>query len=315
VAAEHQVDSADVFQGVVVEVWDAPSTAERRSTSERKSSSQRDADEMEVVLVEGRMIESHPMLYVTNDLGDIYARRRDDGTIEPFDPDDFGWVGPRNRSEKRRSLDQIETLPDFSVRIESGPQFVPGQRPPRSRPWLQWNNGAAPPAAAESRSGSGGTLAYHDRLSDALGSVAEKLPGAPDRSPFIVHDFVGGRLITVEYQPPPLQPDGPGTVYVLDDGDGFKIGYTNGYVAARVAALQTGNPRLIRPVAQVNSASEAVEAHLQAEFGQWNLRGEWFERAPLEELAAGAGGWEELLRRRLPPSPGDWDILIFDASP
>jgi hypothetical protein len=65
----------------------------------------------------------------------------------------------------------------------------------------------------------------------------------------------------------------------------------------------------------VGSASAGVEEHLQAEFGKWNLRGEWFERAPLEELAADAGGWEELLRRRLPPPPGDWDIIIFDATP
>jgi hypothetical protein len=261
------------------------------------------------------MIESHPSPYVTNDLGDIYGRLREDGTVAPFDPDEFGWVGPRNRSEKRRSLDQIETLPAFSVKIESGPQFVPGSRPPRSRPWLQWNNGAAPPAAAESRSGSGGTLAYHDRLSDALGSVAEKLPGAPDRSPFIVHDFVGGHRFTVQYQPPPLESGGKGTVYVLDDGDGFKIGYTNRYVAERVKDLQTGNSRLIRTVAQVRSADPDVEWHLQTSFAEWNLQGEWFERAPLKELAADAGGWGELLRQRLPPPPHQWEIIVSDANP
>ena len=52
-------------------------------------------------------------------------------------------------------------------------------------------------------------------------------------------------------------------MYVLDDGEAFKIGYTNGYVAARVADLQTGNQRLIRTVAEVGSASPAVEKHLQ----------------------------------------------------
>ena len=60
---------------------------------------------------------------------------------------------------------------------------------------------------------------------------------------------------------------------------------------------------------------EAVEAHLLAEFGQWNRRGEWFERAPLEGLVADSGGWEKLVRRRPPPPPGDWDIIAFDANP
>lgn len=260
------------------------------------------------------MTQSHPLSYVTNDVGDIYGRRRDDGTVEPFDPDGFGWCGSKNRPKIHRSLDQVETLPGFSVTVEPGPQFVPGARPPRSRPWLGWKDGSAPPAAAASKGGVDGTMGFNDRLSDAMGHVAERLSRRPDRSPFIVHDFVGGRRFIVEYRPPPLEPGGPGTVYLLDDGDAFKIGFTNGYVAARVAALQTGNPRLIRTVAEVGSAGEGVEAHLHAEFGRWNRRGEWFERAPLEELAAEAGGWEELLRRRLPP-PGDWDIIIYDANP
>jgi hypothetical protein len=46
-----------------------------------------------------------------------------------------------------------------------------------------------------------------------------------------------------------------------------------------------------------------------------NLRGEWFERVPLQEPATDAGGREELLRQRLPPPTGDWDIIIFDTNP
>ena len=266
--------------------------------------------------MERRTIESHPHPYVTNDLGDIYGLRRNDGTVEPFDPDEFGWVRPRRRlpTEDRRSLDQIETLPDFSVTEEPGLQLVPGRRPQRIPPLSQWKNGAAPPTAVESGGGFGGRYITFDRLTNALGILARRLPGRPDRSPFIVHDLVGGRRITVDYQPPPLEPGGAGTVYVVSDGDAFKIGYTNGYVAARVADLQTGDPRLILTVAEVRSASPAVEGHLQAEFGEWNMRGEWFERAPLQELAADAGGWEELLRRRLPPPPGDWDITVYDAN-
>lgn len=265
----------------------------------------------------GRIIESDSLPYVTNDLGDIYGRRRDDGTVEPFDPDEFGWVRPRRQlpTESRRSLDQIETLPGFSVTVEPGLQLVPGRRPQRLPRKLQWETGAAPPAAVESGAGFGGRQVTYDRLTNALGILARRLPPRPDRSPAIVHDFVGGRRIIVDYQPPPLERGGAGTVYVLDDGEAFKIGYTNGFVAARVADLQTGNPRLIRTVAEVGSASPDVEKHLQAEFDQWARRGEWFERAPLERLAADAGGWEGLLRRRLPPPPGDWDIITSDANP
>jgi hypothetical protein len=72
-------------------------------------------------------------------------------------------------------------------------------------------------------------------------------PGAPHRAPFIVHDFVGGRRIIVDYQAPPLEPGGSGIVYVLDDGDAFKIGYTSGYLAARVAGLQTRMPDRVAP--------------------------------------------------------------------
>jgi hypothetical protein len=247
--------------------------------------------------------------YVTNDVGDIY-RRRDGGTVEPFQPDKFGWSGWRARPENRRSLDQIATLPGFKVTDETGPQFVPGPRPRRSQ-WLEWKDGAAPPAAAESKAGP----VYFDRLTDALGRVADRLPGNPGRSPFVVYDFVDGRRFTIEYQPPELEPGGPGTVYVLDDGHAFKIGHTNDYVAVRVKNMQTGNPRVIRTVAEVSSASPAVEKHLQGAFAQWNLRCEWFKRAPLKKLAADSGGWKELLRRQLPPPPpgGDWDIIIVEA--
>jgi T5orf172 domain len=104
-------------------------------------------------------------------------------------------------------------------------------------------------------------------------------------------------------------------VYVLDDGHAFKIGYTKGYVAARVKDLQTGNPRLIRMVAEVGSASEDVEAHLHTAFGEWNLQGEWFEREPLKRLVADSGGWEELLRQRLPAPPDQWNIIVAHANP
>lgn len=98
--------------------------------------------------------------------------------------------------------------------------------------------------------------------------MADRLPDSPERSPFIVHDLVGGRRITVQHQAPQSEPGGAGTVYVLDDGDAFKIGHTGGLVERRVNDLQTGNPRVIQTVAQVRSARLDIEAHLQGEFGQ-----------------------------------------------
>jgi len=100
-------------------------------------------------------------------------------------------------------------------------------------------------------------------------------------------------------------------VYVLDDGDAFKIGFTAGYVAVRVAGLQTGNPRLIRTVATVAPTTDAVEAHRHARLGAWNRRGEWFDRTGVVELVNAAGGWEPLLRALL--DGGDWTITFFSG--
>lgn len=137
--------------------------------------------------------------YLVNDAGDVWARRLRDGTEEQVDPDSFGWRPKKSRveAEQRRTLEDVCGLPGFRVVVEDGPSFVPGGRPSRSVPWLEWKSGAAPPAAAQSRDGIGGTLAYFDRLSDALGRVTRRLPGRPDRSPFLVNDFVSGRVIRV----------------------------------------------------------------------------------------------------------------------
>jgi hypothetical protein len=251
--------------------------------------------------------------YLTNEMGDIYAATFG-GVIEPFEPEAFNWGAGGGKTvldpALRRSLDQVASLPGFTVTEGRGYQAVPGPRPPRSGRWLGWPDGSAPPAAVESKGGAGGTLGYFDRLSDALGHTVDRLPRAPERSPFVVHDFVGGRRFTVAFIPPPLQPGGAGLVYVLDDGDSFKIGHTTGLVAVRVAGLQTGNPRLIRTIATVGPAGEDVEVHLHTQFGRWNRRGEWFRRAPLLALAQGAGGWPQLLAAHLPQ--GDWLITLYD---
>jgi hypothetical protein len=77
--------------------------------------------------------------------------------------------------------------------------------------------------AVQSKDGHG-TLGYLNRLSEAVGHVALRLQVDADRSPMLIHDFVGGRLLRVTYTPPRPTASGFGTVYVLEDGSGIKIG-------------------------------------------------------------------------------------------
>ncbi|HSH59799.1 MAG TPA: GIY-YIG nuclease family protein [Acidimicrobiales bacterium] len=247
-------------------------------------------------------------IYLVNDAGDVYARQ-EGGVIVDVDPEEWGWGmldGP-DAAERRLTLEQVAGLPGFDVTSEPGPRFLPGPRR-RAHTWLAWPAGGAPPAAAESRGGSG-TLAYYSRLSEALADVVEQLPHRPERSPFIVHDFVAGSRLRISYTAPPLGPTGEGVVYVVDDGHAIKIGHTVVPPAARIAGLQTGNPRLIRAVATIAAASPAVEAHLHERLAKWNQRGEWFERDAILAQVKSAGSWEAFLRALLPA--GAWEITIY----
>ncbi len=249
---------------------------------------------------------------VRNALGDVVARMTD-GVEVSLDPDEWGWLGKggKNRPGKRRAISHLEALPGFTVAITPGPRFEPGPKLRRNPGWRKWAAGSAPAAAALSKAGEGGTRAMFDRLSDALGLVAHELPRNPDRAPFHVYDFVGGQFIEVGFNPPPPLPTGQGTVYLLDDGAGVKIGYTGGSVASRVGSLQTGNPRRISVLAEVRPADEAVEAHLHRSFARYALIGEWFSRAGLLERAASAGGLKQMLAGCLPN--GDWTIVVHTA--
>lgn len=247
------------------------------------------------------------MQYLVNDAGDIYAVKSAAGVEDPIEPEVWLWVTRDNAvaAELRRSVEQLRGLPGFSLSIATGPAFVPGPRK-RSAPWMAWPEGTAPPAAIESKGGVGGTLAYFNRLSDALGRVALRLPVHPERSPFLVHDFIQGRVISVTYTPPPVGPGGEGVVYVVDDGYAIKIGHTYGPPAARIAGLQTGNPRVIHAIATIAAASPAVEGHLHAALAGLALRGEWFKRTELLDRVRAAGGWDAFLRAVLPT--GEWGI-------
>ncbi len=233
------------------------------------------------------------------------------GQSVPFDPDRFGWVQPSHRrpADMRRSLDQIASLPGFTVTQRAGPSFIPGLRPARSVRWGAWIDGAAPPAAARPHGGEGGTVSYTNRLSDAFGLVAERLPLMPERSPFIVNDFVNGREYEISFVAPALSPSGDGIVYVLDDGEAFKIGHTRSHVAAIVNGLQTGNPRVICAVGTIGPANESVESQLHSRLGNWRLRGEWFNRSEILIAIDQAGGWENFLREVL--GGEGWTIHIY----
>jgi len=247
-----------------------------------------------------------------NPKGDVYASVVD-GVTEPINPDDWGWTGKRgkNKPDKQLSLEDIRVQPEFSVEVREGPRFLPGPRPKRYGKWLKWDEGAAPPSCIRSRAEEGGTRAYANRLSDSLGQVAKVLPARPERSPFHVYDFVTGRMIVIGYAAPSPKPGSTGTVYVLDDGHGIKIGHTMGQVYARVRSLQTGNPRRIRPVAEIHGASVKVESNIQDRLSQWNTTGEWYAREPILEQVREAGGWEQWLLGMIPKA--GWAIVVYQT--
>lgn len=253
--------------------------------------------------------------YLINDAGDIWAERRKDGQVVELDPAVWGWHGEKSLDlpEWRRTVEELKALPGFHVEVSEGPSFVPGPRPARSRSWEAWLHSAAPPAAVQSKGGIDGTLAYFDRLSDAFGNVAMRLATSPASSPFIVNDFVAGRLYTIHYTAPGPLLEGTGRVYIVTDEHGIKIGYTSGPVAKRIAGLQTGNPRTIYALVTIHGATGEVEAKLHTAFAEHQGIGEWFKWPPLIALALEHGGWEPLLHRHL--GEGEWHIEVHRLRP
>jgi len=185
----------------------------------------------------------------------------------------------------------------FQIDEHQGERHIPGPRI-RQATWGRFAEGAAPPAPGRSLGGQG-TRKYFDRLSEAVGANADWLVVRPESSPVIVYDFVGGRQFTITYTPPAMPQDGHGTVYVLEDGFGIKIGYTSGAVAKRVLELQTGNSRKLTQIADILDSTPEVEAKLHSALNEWNVTGEWFARDRVIARAAAAGGFEPLLKNLL----------------
>jgi len=247
-----------------------------------------------------RVVDPSTAVYLTNELGDIYAVV-DGGRPREIDPRAWGWVKPgghHDRSEFRMPVGWLESLPGFTVVEGVGEGFTPGPRTPKTI-WGQFSDGAAPPAAVRSKAGDG-TLSYMDRLSEAVAYVGQELPANPGRSPMIIHDYVEARRFAVTYVLPAVGPPGTGTVYFLDDGMGVKIGFTSGPVAKRIAALQTGNPRPIRPIAEIGGSTQHLEDELHTRFKEHNISGEWYDRGHMMRLAQAAGGFHPMLTALVP---------------
>ena len=247
--------------------------------------------------------------FLTNELGDVYAVE-EDGVQRPIDPDSWGWInagGKHDHPEWRRSIDSLKALPGFSVEEESSDRYLPGPRI-RTATWGNFADNAAPPAAFRSRDGDG-VLGYSNRLSEAIGRVAERLPSKPERSPMLINDFVAGCLYRVTYEPPMPLPEGTGTVYVLDDGFGIKIGYTSGPVAKRIGELQTGNPRKIRTIAEVSGATLELESLILKALDKWNITGEWFARDPIFTAVAGVGDFQQWIAGLV--NDEEWPITVY----
>jgi hypothetical protein len=246
--------------------------------------------------------------YITNELGDVYQVDMD-GVRSPVDPSGWGWMkegGVHDHADLRRSIDSLRAMPGFVVEELPAVRYVPGPKR-RGVTWGRFEDGSAPPAAVQSKDGRG-TLGYLNRLSEAVGHVALRLPVDPSRSPMLIHDFVGGRLFRVTFTPPLPPASGFGTVYVLEDGSGVKIGYTNGPVAKRIGELQTGNSRRITLVAEMSNATPELEALIHSKLDEWNVTGEWFARDQLVAQAAAVGGFGPWLQRLA--GSDDWPVTV-----
>jgi len=120
----------------------------------------------------------------------------------------------------------------------------------------------------------------------------------------VIWDFVAGQRHDVRYVAAEPNLDGKGTVYLLDDGVGIKIGFTFGPVAKRVGELQTGNPRRILTMAEIHNVDVAVETRLQKVAAEWSVGGEWYDRQRLILKAVGVGGIKSWIRLSLGPGVG-----------
>lgn len=138
--------------------------------------------------------------YRTDECGDVCGADTGDAAGHPVDPAAWGWDSPQLRSicaPLRCSIDELRAVPGIEVEVGACESWIPGQRT-KATTWGKFRDGGAPPAAVRS---SGGTLAYHSRLSEAIGWVATYFAKGTMQSPARIYDFVGGREILVHRRP------------------------------------------------------------------------------------------------------------------
>jgi len=88
-----------------------------------------------------------------------------------------------------------------------------------------------------------------------------------------------------------------GEIYIITEGDDgpVKIGFTRN-ASQRLEALQTGNSKKLSLIAKI-PGTQRDEILLQKIFGEYRIRGEWFERAPqIKVLIRCASQWRTSYR-------------------
>ena len=211
--------------------------------------------------------------YRTNDNGDVYLRCVDEHWNCSNQSGSGGRVqaGKQRRSnvaasiklrrfpDSRSSSGQTGVLAWFTA-DSIGPVAVVGRRR-RSA------------AAAESKGGVGGTLAYSDRLTDALGLVAERLRPRLNarRSLFTTSWEAGGSGLRIR---PSRSTWRRGTRVRARRRVRLQDWSYDGSCGGPRRRSPPGNPSLIRTLTMVGPATDAVEAHLHTQLGALSLRGE-----------------------------------------
>jgi Meiotically up-regulated gene 113 len=246
--------------------------------------------------------------YITNELGDVYQVDID-GVRSPVDPSSWGWVkegGVHDHADMRRSIDSLRGDARLRRRGAAG-------REVRARTEASWRD----MGAVQGRVCSPGGGAIQGRTRNA------RLPQPAQRGRRPRRVAPAGRPRSVPDAHPRLRrrPPAPrhlhtatatasgfGTVYVLEDGSGVKIGYTNGPVAKRIGGLQTGNSRRITIIAEMSDATPALEALIHSKLDEWNVTGEWFARDQLVAQAAAAEGFGPWLRRLA--GDDEWPVTV-----
>ena len=88
----------------------------------------------------------------------------------------------------------------------------------------------------------------------------------------------GERSTRIVVREEPKERQISGYVYCISDGTALKIGKTTNHPSNRVAELQTGNPRLLRLIACIETENVTeTEAMLHLRFEHLNVLGEWFD--------------------------------------